>query len=258
MRNRQAVVDFLNRKYEEYNRPAFIESDPVQVPHRFSQPADIEIAGLFAALFAWGNRRTIINKATELMALMDNAPHAFVLQHEEKDRQRFLSFAHRTFNATDLLYFLEFLQQHYRQHPSLEKAFLQGMQRGDKDTTGALDGFHRYFFSLDDAPARTRKHIAAPFRGSSCKRLNMYLRWMVRSDGRGVDFGIWQKIKPAQLVIPIDLHVARVAKRLGVLSRETVDWQAALELTDWLRSLDKNDPVKYDFALFALGVVEKF
>ena len=252
------MVDFLNRKYEEYNRPAFIRTDPVQVPHLFSKKADIEIAGLFAALFAWGNRTTIINKARELMALMDDAPHQFVLQHEEKDLKRFLSFKHRTFNPTDLLYFLAFLQQHYRDAPSLETAFLRGMQRGDTDSTGALNGFHRYFFSLEDAPARTRKHVAAPFRGSTCKRLNMYLRWMVRRDGRGVDFGIWKKISAAQLVIPIDLHVARVAQRLGILEREAIDWQAALQLTDWLRELDADDPVKYDFALFALGVVEKF
>lgn len=258
MKNRKAVVDFLNRKYEEYNRPAFIETDPVQVPHLFSKKADIEIAGLFAALFAWGNRTTIIGKSRELMALMDNAPHQFVLQHEEKDRKRFLSFRHRTFNPTDLLYFLEFLQQHYRLSGSLETAFLRGMQLGDKDSTGALDGFHHYFFSLEDAPARTRKHVAAPFRGSTCKRLNMYLRWMVRRDNRGVDFGIWKKISPAQLVIPIDLHVARVAHRLGILGREAIDWQAALQLTGWLRELDPDDPVKYDFALFALGVVEKF
>lgn len=258
MKNRKTVVDFLNRKYEEYNRPAFIETDPVQVPHLFSKKADIEIAGLFAALFAWGNRTTIISKSRELMALMDNAPHQFVLQHEEKDRKRFLSFRHRTFNPTDVLYFLEFLQQHYRLSGSLETAFLRGMQRGDTDSTGALDGFHRYFFSLEDAPARTRKHVAAPFRGSTCKRLNMYLRWMVRRDNRGVDFGIWKKISPAQLVIPIDLHVARVAHRLGILERDAIDWQAALQLTAWLRELDANDPVKYDFALFALGVVEKF
>ncbi|MFT4023052.1 MAG: TIGR02757 family protein [Flavihumibacter sp.] len=258
MKNRKQVIDFLNRKYNDYNRPAFIESDPVQVPHLFSKKADIEIAGLFAALFAWGNRTTIINKAKELMALMDHAPHDFVLQHEEKDRKRFLLFKHRTFNATDLLYFLEFLQQHYRQSPSLETAFLRGMKRGDKDVTGALDGFHRHFFSLDEAPARTRKHVAAPFRGSTCKRLNMYLRWMVRNDKRGVDFGIWKKISPAQLVIPIDLHVARVTQRLGILEQEKVNWQAALALTDWLRGLDADDPVKYDFALFALGVIEKF
>lgn len=258
MRNRKSIEAFLNRKQAEYNQPAFINADPISVPHQFSLQQDIEIAAFFASIFAWGNRTTIIQKSKELMQLMDNSPYEFVLQHAEIDRKRFLSFKHRTFNPTDLLYFLEFLQQHYRKHASLETAFLHGWAASDKDVTESLNGFYHYFFSIEDPPKRTRKHVAAPFKGSTCKRLNMFLRWMVRKDDNGVDFGCWSKIRPSQLVIPMDLHVARVAFRFGILQRETIDWQAALELTRWLRSMDPEDPVKYDFALFALGVVEKF
>ncbi len=257
-RRQTGLLDFLNRKVEEYNQPAFIKDDPISVPHMFSSKADIEIAGLFAAVFAWGNRTTIINKSKELMRLMDNAPHQFVLHHKDSDLKTLLSFKHRTFNATDLLYFIDFLHNHYKNHDSLEPAFLKGFSPTDKDTTGALNGFYTYFFGGTDVPQRTRKHIAAPFRHSSCKRISMYLRWMVRNDKKGVDFGLWKGITPAQLVCPIDLHVARVAHRFGILHRQQIDWQAALELTNCLRNYDRDDPVKYDFALFALGVVEKF
>ncbi|ULQ51859.1 TIGR02757 family protein [Flavihumibacter fluvii] len=256
--SRQNIIDFLNRKVLEYDQPRFIPDDPVCIPHQFSQPADIEIAGLFAAIFAWGNRTTIINKSRELMALMGNSPHAFVLHHSPADLKRLVSFKHRTFTATDLLYFIDFLQRHYQQYPSLESAFLKGLQPGDQDTTGVLNGFHHYFFSGEDVPPRTRKHIAAPFKNSTCKRLSMYLRWMVRQDPHGVDFGLWRGISPSQLVCPIDVHVARVARRFNLLQREAIDWKAALELTSWLRKLDPIDPVKYDFALFALGIVEKY
>ena len=256
--SRKDIIDFLNRKVAEYDQPRFIPDDPICIPHQFKSPADIEIAGLFAAVFAWGNRTTIINKSRELMALMDNSPHAFVVGHQPTDLKRLLSFKHRTFTPTDLLYFLDFLQVHYRQFPSLETAFLKGMNTGDEDITGALNGFYHYFFSGEHVPPRTRKHIAAPFKNSTCKRLSMYLRWMVRQDPYGVDFGLWRGIKPAQLICPIDVHVARVARRFNLLQREAIDWKAAIELTGWLRKLDPVDPVKYDFALFALGVVEKY
>lgn len=252
------LVEFLNRKVEEYNQPGFIPNDPVCIPHMFSKPQDIEIAGLFSAVFAWGNRTTIINKSRQLMALMHHSPHEFVLHHSEKDLRSLTGFKHRTFNDTDLLYFIEFLHRHYQRHHSLESAFTRGLQPGDLDTTGVLNGFYGYFFESSDVPARTRKHIAAPFKNSTCKRLSMYLRWMVRQDSRGVDFGLWKTISPAQLVVPIDLHVARVARRFGLLHRDSVDWQAALELTTLLRRLDPADPAKFDFALFALGVVEKY
>jgi uncharacterized protein (TIGR02757 family) len=246
----QDLRDFLNRKVDEYNRPAFIINDPILVPHSFSKLQDIEIAGFFTAIFSWGNRTTIINKSRQLMQLMDNAPHQFILQHEEKDLIRFLDFRHRTFNATDLLYFIEFFRHHYTRSVSLEDAFLH--------STDHLTGFYHYFFSLQSAPPRTYKHIATPEKNSSCKRLNMFLRWMVRHDDRGVDFGIWKKISPGQLICPLDVHVARVARRFGLMTRMTTDWLAALELTDYLITLDADDPAKYDFALFGLGVMEKF
>jgi uncharacterized protein (TIGR02757 family) len=249
---------FLDAKVEEYNQPAFIHQDPIAVPHRFVKKQDIEIAGLFAAIFAWGNRVTIINKTTELMERMDNSPHQFCVDPDPNRLKRLLGFRHRTFNDTDLLYFIEFLQHHYKQANTLELAFTKWMRPGDRDVTNALNGFYRYFFSLEDVPRRTMKHIASPEKKSGCKRLNMFLRWMVRTDNKGVDFGIWNRISPAQLVCPIDLHVSRVAKRFNLLGRPNSDWQAAIELTEHLRRFDAKDPVKYDFALFTLGAVERF
>jgi uncharacterized protein (TIGR02757 family) len=248
------LKDFLDAKVEQYNQPSFIKDDPICIPHLFTKKQDIEIAGFFAAMFAWGNRTTIINKSKELMGLMDMAPHQFITQHAETDLKKLLSFKHRTFNTTDLLYFIEFFKFHYSKNASLEKAFTKW---GD-DVEHMLIGFHHYFFSLDYVPNRTKKHIATPYKKSNCKRLNMFLRWMVRNDNRGVDFGVWKKIKPAQLVCPVDLHVARVATRFNLLHRKQMDWQAALELTGYLKTLDANDPVKYDFALFALGALEKY
>ena len=249
---------FLDSKVAEYNKPSFIAADPISIPHRFSKKQDIEISGLFAAIFAWGNRTIIINKTNELMQLMDNAPYQFIMHHSDSDLKRLLTFKHRTFNTTDLLYFIEFLQSHYSNNNSLESAFSKWMNKDDSSIENALNGFHNYFFSLDTVPERTKKHIAAPVRNSSCKRLNMYLRWMVRKDNSGVDFGIWKKIAPSQLVCPIDVHVARVAKRFNLLQRKPVDWQAAKELTAQLKNFDPDDPAKYDFALFGIGVVEKF
>ncbi|MFT3932049.1 MAG: TIGR02757 family protein [Chitinophagaceae bacterium] len=256
--NDEKLKDFFDRKVAEYNKPSFIPADPVSIPHLFSKQQDIEIAGLFAALFAWGNRTTIIAKSKELMALMDNEPYAFCIGHSQQELKKLLQFKHRTFNTTDLLYFIQFLHHHYTLHKSLEIAFSQWMDKTAIDTEQALNGFHQYFFSLPDAPARTRKHIASPHKKSTCKRLNMYLRWMVRRDKNGVDFGIWKNIRPSQLICPIDVHVARVAKRFQLLQRNALDWQAATELTGYLRTLDSKDPVKYDFALFGLGAIEKF
>lgn len=243
----------------KYNRPAFIKDDPICIPHRFRKKQDIEISGLFAAVFAWGNRTTIINKSNGLMALMDDAPHDFCLHHTDADLRKLESFRHRTFNATDLLYFVEFLKHHYTHYKSLEDAFLRFKDKSPENfIETSLIHFHNYFFSLEHVPGRTKKHISTPYKGSTCKRLNMFLRWMVRKDNAGVDFGIWKKIQPSQLICPIDLHVARVAKRFGLLNRKAIDWQAALELTAYLRMLDPLDPVKYDFALFGLGVIEKY
>ena len=258
MINNEKLKDFLNKKVDEYNRPSFIANDPVCIPHLFTKQQDIETAGLFAALFAWGNRTTIINKSKELLNLMDNDPHSFVLHHSDKELKTLLQFKHRTFNPTDLLYFIAFLKHHYSVSKELETAFTQWMKQKDETIENGLNGFHHYFFSLPDAPARTRKHIASPRKKSTCKRLNMFLRWMVRRDAKGVDFGIWKQIRPAQLICPIDVHVARVAKRFNLLHRNALDWEAAVELTGYLRTLDEQDPVKYDFALFGLGAIEKF
>ncbi|HLY72066.1 MAG TPA: TIGR02757 family protein [Puia sp.] len=252
------LKEFLDKKVDEYNRPVFIQDDPVFIPHQFSKKQDIEIAGFFAAMFSWGNRTTIIKKSKELMALMDNAPYDFCMNHNVSSLQNLLHFKHRTFNTTDLLYFIEFLKFHYSKNNSLEIAFTQWMDGQDETIQSGLSGFYNYFFSLDDVPCRTRKHVASPEKNSSCKRLNMFLRWMVRTDDRGVDFGIWNNISPSQLICPVDLHVARVAKRFGLITRKQTDWQTAWELTGHLRKLDQRDPVKYDFALFGLGIIENF
>lgn len=250
--------DFLNKKVEEYNTASFIPADPISIPHLFSKKEDIEIAGFFAAIFSWGNRTTIIRKSKELMQLMDHAPHDFCLNHTDQDLKKMMQFKHRTFNSTDLLYFISFFKMHYEQYSSLENAFSRWMQKNDINTEKALNGFYNYFFSLEDVPKRTMKHIASPAKKATCKRLNMFLRWMVRRDKCGIDFGIWKTISPAQLVVPLDVHVARVARRFELVGRNTTDWQTAVELTDEMKRLDPRDPVKYDFALFALGVLEKF
>ncbi len=255
---KESLKQFLNRKVDEYNQPFFIKDDPISIPHLFTRKQDIEIAGFFASIFAWGNRTTIIQKSLELMRLMEMQPHAFCLSLDTIGLKKLMGFKHRTFNTTDLSYFVEFLHFHYSREPSLESAFSKWMNKTDDTVETALNGFHHYFFSLDEWPSRTKKHIASPERGSTCKRLNMFLRWMVRRDQRGVDFGIWKTISPSQLICPIDLHVARVSRHFGLLERKQTDWRSALELTAALRNLDKNDPVKYDFALFGLGVVEKF
>jgi uncharacterized protein (TIGR02757 family) len=194
------------------------------------------------------------------MQLMDNAPYDFCVNHTDNDLKKLEGFCHRTFNDTDLLYFVSFLKSHYSKQKSLESAFFnkETMKQSDHVVEVSLNYFYQYFFSLEDVPQRTKKHIASPQRNSSCKRLNMYLRWMVRNDSEGVDFGIWKKISPSQLICPVDVHVARVSKHFNLLKRKQVDWQAAVELTSELQKFDKNDPVKYDFALFGLGVLDKY
>lgn len=251
------MTDMLEAAFRNYNTPDFIADDPISIPHGFSRLQDREIIGFWAATLAWGQRKTIIQSARRLVELMDGAPYDFMLHHTEQDRSRFLDFKHRTFQATDTLWFLEFFQQYYRKHHSLENAFARHLLPGDTTTERALSGFHRDFFEHPDAPERTRKHVATPERGSTCKRLNMFLRWMVRCDQAGVDFGVWQQISPAQLLIPLDVHVERVARRFGLLQRSQTDWKAVLELTENLRAFDPLDPVKYDYALFGMGVLER-
>lgn len=297
--NLSFLKEFLDAKADFYNRPSFIALDPISIPHRFSRKQDIEIMGFWAAVLAWGQRPVILKKANELVDLMDGSPYDFVRNHQDSDLERFLAFKHRTFNATDALYFLHFFRQYYQKNDSLEDAFvgIAGLQPSfiDQvtDTAGLKSGasdslnqakydpeatsgekssapefipaktetvetnlitFHDRFCCDPFFPARTRKHIATPARNSSCKRLLMFLRWMVRQDTGGVDFGIWTRLRPDQLVIPIDVHVNRVARSLGLLTRPQTDWKAALELTETLRQFDLSDPVRYDFALFGLGV----
>lgn len=253
-----SLKEFLDEKADLYNRPSFIERDPISIPHRFSRKQDIELMGFWSAVLAWGQRPVILKKTSELVDLMDGTPYDFIRNHTEADLKRFLSFKHRTFNATDALYFLHFFRDYYQQHNSLEDAFTTSLSDKAEPTAtveSSLIAFHDRFCSLTDFfPARTRKHIATPARNSSCKRLLMFLRWMVRRDDRGVDFGLWTRLQPAQLVMPIDVHVNRVARQLGLITRPQTDWKAALELTASLRQFDATDPVRYDFALFGLGV----
>jgi uncharacterized protein (TIGR02757 family) len=250
--------DFLDAKVEQFNQPGFIKDDPIQIPHQFSKQQDIEIAGLFAAILAWGQRVTIINKSRLLLEWMDNAPHDFMLHHTEHDLKKFENFKHRTFNGTDTLYFIAFLSSFYKKHNTLEDAFLVNNGSENKTVEKGLIQFNTLFFTDADAPQRTRKHISTPEKNSACKRINMYLRWMVRHDNKGVDFGIWKNISPAQLICPCDVHVERVARKLTLIKRKQMDWQTAVELTNSLKKLDAHDPVKYDFALFGLGVEEGF
>lgn len=253
-RENAALKELLERKFTEVNQRGFVEDDPISIPHRFSKRQDIEIMAFWAAMLAWGQRKTIINKCNELVERMDGSPHQFIVQHQEADLKQLLGFKHRTFNDTDALYFIAWLRHHYAQHESLEYAFSKHLRPSDLNTEQALAGFHNYFFSLADAPQRSRKHVATPARKSACKRLNMFLRWMVRKDEQGVDFGLWQSIPAHQLICPLDVHVERVGRKLGLLQRKQSDWKAAVELTENLKAFDSDDPVKYDFALFGLGL----
>lgn len=252
------LKDFLEAKVVQFNHPDFIALDPISIPHRFSKKQDIEIAGFFAAVLAWGQRKTIINKCLELMTMMDNAPHDFIINHTEQDLKPLLKFKHRTFNDIDTLYFVHFFKTFYQQHQSLELAFTQGYEDREDIMFDLLVNFRQIFFNDPIAPSRTGKHIATPARKAACKRINMFLRWMVRKDDEGVDFGIWDTIQPSQLICPCDVHVDRVGRKLGLITRKQTDWLTAIELTENLREFDPLDPVKYDFALFGLGVEEKF
>jgi uncharacterized protein (TIGR02757 family) len=250
---KEQLKTWLDERVAFYNRPAFIETDPISIPHLFQTKQDIEIAGFFAAVFAWGNRTTILKKSRQLMQAMRMQPHAFVLDHSKKELHALMQFKHRTFNADDLLYFIDWLHHYYRENDSLETAFFP---KPGMSVEEGLNRFKQSFFSKEHLK-RTEKHIASPDQQSACKRLNMYLRWMVRNDQMGVDFGIWKAAEPSALICPLDVHVSRVAHRLGLLDRKQTDWQAAVALTKRLRTFDKEDPVKYDFALFGTGVTEQ-
>lgn len=243
---------FLEEKYTQYNTHEFIETDPICIPHRFKTKQDIEIAGLFAALLSWGQRVTIINKCNDLLTRMDHEPFDYIKNASDHDLKSLIGFKHRTFNDTDLLYFVEFLKGVYTQKNSLEN-YLFDHTKNVKD---ALIAFKKSFSAAENFPKRTGKHLASPLNKSACKRLNMYLRWMTRN--KGVDLGIWKTLPTSALYMPLDVHVMRVSTKLHLLNRHQADWMACEALTKRLRRLDANDPVKYDFALFGLGVFEKF
>ena len=256
--NLKDLKEFLDAKVEKYNRPDFIELDPVSIPHLFSRNEDIEIMGFFASVLAWGQRPTIIGNCRKLIQYFENEPHNFILEASQKDLIRLKNFKHRTFNGLDLEYFIYFLKDVYTRFGSLENAFLRNTDSQKFKVEFALNQFRSLFISLPEYPQRTGKHISAPSKKSACKRLNMFLRWMIRKDKKGVDFGIWNKINPADLICPCDLHVDRVARKLGLIQRPKTDWLTATELTENLRLFDPLDPVKYDFALFGLGVEKEF
>lgn len=251
--NRNKLIEALNRKVDFYNQPSFIAHDPISIPHLFVKKQDIEIAGFFAAIFAWGNRTTIINKSRELMERMNMQPHRFSIESKRADLKRLIGFKHRTFKESDLFFFVDFLHRHYQKHKSLETAFFP--KKGMNAEEGLIH-FRNYFFE-EDHEKRTEKHISSPLQGSACKRLNMFLRWMVRKDKKGVDFGIWDNVSPAALICPLDVHVARTARSYGLIKRKQNDWLTALELTNELRKFDPIDPVKYDYALFGAGIEGK-
>lgn len=255
--NLQEIKDFLEAKYLQYNNPAFIENDPVSIPHFFSKKEDIEIAGFLSSTIAWGQRKTILKNARHLMNMMDNAPFDFIMNHTTKDLDRFKSFKHRTFKGEDCIFFLNTLQHIYKKSGGLEASFLSNLKGSDDLIYRAILRFRNTFFSFPHE-LRTEKHVSNPARGASAKRLNMFLRWMIRKDKSGIDFGLWNSVKPSELICPLDIHSGNVARKLGLLTRKQNDWKAAIELTGNLKKMDYSDPVKYDLALFCLGVYEKF
>ena len=247
--------DFLNQKVIQYNKPEFVTSDPIRVPKKFSKLQDIEIAAFFAATIAWGNRTSIIKNAENLMERMGNNPYDFVLNASDKDLESLRGFVHRTFNEVDALFFVKALRGIYTKHQSLENLFLPTVS--EVNLHEGICRFRKVFFDIP-YPPRTIKHVSNPHKGSAAKRLHMFLRWMVRRDKNGVDFGLWKNIDPALLSCPLDIHSGNVARKLGLLKRKQNDLKALIELDNQLRKLDPQDPVKYDFALFGLGVFEKF
>jgi len=252
---KKELKNFLDEKVVQYNNPRFIESDPIQIPHQFTLKEDIEISGFLTAIIAWGNRKSIINNGQRLMLLLDNSPYDFVINHTENDLKNLKSFIHRTFNGEDAIQFIKLLHHIYKQHGGLESVFAKHAEKQSLQL--AITKFKAVFFEIDHL-ARTQKHISDPLKNSAAKRINMFLRWMIRNDRAGVDFGLWNSLSPSQLSCPLDVHSGNVARKLGLLKRTQNDGKALFELDTTLRQLDANDPVKYDFALFGLGVFEKF
>lgn len=253
--NKKELKEFLDEKVVLYNNPNFIETDPIQIPHLFSKKEDIEIAGFLTAIISWGNRTMIIRNANKMMEMLDNAPHDFILNHTSKDLKVLENFVHRTFNHIDLTQFVKSLQNIYINHGGLES--ILNIDDNSNTYQNSIHKFKKVFFEIEHQN-RTLKHISDPLKNSAAKRINMFLRWMVRNDKTGVDFGLWPTHNPANLSCPLDVHSGNVARKLKLLLRKQNDWKAVAELDKNLRKLDKLDPVKYDFALFGLGVFEKF
>ena len=252
---RSELKEFLDAKVLQYENPKFLDSDPIQIPHRFTKKEDIEISAFLTATIAWGNRKSIITNANRMMELMDSSPYDFIMQHKEKDIDQLQSFVHRTFNGQDLSYFVLSLRNIYRKNGGLEEVFARNLDKIGLQES--ISNFKKVFFELPH-PHRTTKHVSDPLKGSAAKRINMFLRWMVRPDTKQVDFGLWKSIHPSQLSCPLDVHSGNVARKIKLLKRKPNDAKALAELDKSLRRLDPNDPVKYDFALFGLGVFEKF
>ncbi len=251
------VKELLDEKYFQFNNISFIETDPISIPHQFSKKEDIEIAALLVATIAWGQRISIINNGNKLMRLMNDEPYEFIMNFSKRDATRFESFVHRTFNSVDCVFFLNSLKNIYAKHGGLEAAFSSNFSSKETDVKNAITNFRELFLSIAHS-SRSDKHVSNPSAKSSAKRLCMFLRWMVRKDKHGVDFGIWKSIHSSQLCLPLDLHTGNVSRKLGLLTRTQNDWQAVEEITAILRDFDKKDPIKYDFSLFGLGAFEGF
>ncbi len=249
------LKDFLDEKADLYNRPSFIEDDPISIPHLYTRKEDIEISGFLAAAIAWGNRKMILRNSVRMMKILDDSPFEFILNSSDCELDQAIRFVHRTFNKVDFAYFLKALRHIYRNRGGLEKIF--ETHKTSDSLQPAIHELHKIFFELPHEK-RTERHVSDPFKGSAAKKINMYLRWMVRKDNRGVDFGIWKSIEPSILSCPLDVHSGNVARKLGLLKRKQNDSKSVKELDRVLRSFDREDPVKYDFALFGLGVNEKF
>lgn len=249
------LKEYLDEKVYLYNTPAFIESDPISIPHRFTKKEDIEISGFLAATIAWGNRKMILRNANRIMELLDNSPYDFIMNSCDGDFDSIGHFVHRTFNSADLIYFLKALQNIYRNRGGMESIFTS--HQNEVSLQPAIHAFYEVFFELGHEK-RAERHVADPFKGSAAKKMNMYLRWMVRNDDKGVDFGLWKSIPPSVLSIPLDIHSGNISRKLGILTRKQNDAKAVKEVDDFLRRLDRDDPVKYDFALFGLGVSGEF
>lgn len=252
---KEELKSFLDYKVDQYNRPKFIETDPIQIPHSFSKKEDIEIAGFLTATIAWGRRPMILKNAQKMMRLLGDSPADFILNASEGNRDKLTHFVHRTFNGEDFKFFTKSLQNIYKNHDGLEAVFTK--YATEKSMQPAIHQFKHIFFEIDHLK-RTEKHVSDPYKNSAAKRINMFLRWMIRQDNKDVDFGIWEHITPSALSCPLDVHTGNISRKLGLLTRKQNDAKAVTELDESLRKMDSKDPVKYDFALFGLGIFEGF